>query len=209
MSPGGSAKTTRRGSGSTPRAPRAGVYAKGVAKREEILATALTLVAERGYRSASVRDIADAVGLSPAGLLHYFGTKEDLFLAILQARDERDSGTIGDRDFLEAFVELVRHNAEVPGLVALYTQLQAEAADPVHPARAFFADRTARLEAGTRDAIVAAQEAGELRADLDPAWIMRASHALADGLQSAWMLDPTIDMAADLEAFIALLRPAP
>ena len=38
---------------------------------------------------------------------------------------------------------------------------------------------------------------------------MRAAHALADGLQTAWMLDPTIDMAADVEEFLRLIRPTP
>ncbi len=32
-------------------------------------------------------------------------------------------------------------------------------------------------------------------------------HALADGLQNAWLIDPTVDMAADIEQFVALLRP--
>ncbi|MBS1674133.1 MAG: helix-turn-helix transcriptional regulator, partial [Actinobacteria bacterium] len=68
-----------------------GAYAKGVVKREEILAAALEIVGRLGYRNASVREIADAVGLSPAGLLHYFGTKEELFVEILRARDALDT----------------------------------------------------------------------------------------------------------------------
>lgn len=56
---------------------------------------------------------------------------------------------------------------------------------------------------------MAAQQAGLVRADLDPGWIVRAGHALADGLQSAWLLDQTVDMAADIEVFIALLTPPP
>ena len=77
------------------------------------------MVADLGYQKASVRDIARAVGLSPAGLLHYFGSKEDLFVAILKARDERDLTAGGDVSFFEATVSTIRHNAEVPGLVHL------------------------------------------------------------------------------------------
>ena len=184
-----------------------GAYAKGIAKREEILDAALAVVAEHGYRKASVREIAEASGLSPAGLLHYFGSKEEMFVAILEARDARDAREYSERSFIDAFVEVVRHNAAVPGLVHLYARLAADAADPEHPAHDFFRRRTAALEALARDEIVAAQHAGTVRADLDPDWIMRAAHALADGLQNAWMLDPTIDMAADLEQVLALLRP--
>ncbi|MBS1696783.1 MAG: TetR/AcrR family transcriptional regulator [Actinobacteria bacterium] len=184
-----------------------GAYAKGVVKREEILEAALEIVGRRGYRNASVREIADAVGLSPAGLLHYFGTKEQLFVEILRARDLRDIRLEDDAAFFDAFLAVVRHNAEVPGLVQLYTQLQAEVADPEHPARAFFLDRTAAVHAAARAAILAEQQEGRIRTDLDPEWVIRAGHALADGLQNAWMLDPTIDMAADIEQFFALLKP--
>lgn len=183
-----------------------GAYAKGIAKREEILDAALAVVASHGYRGASVREIADAAGLSPAGLLHYFGTKEELFVAILEARDERDAAAYDDGDIIRGFLDLVRHNASVPGLVQLYAQLAAEAGDPEHPAHAYFRDRTERIEGAFRERLVAAQERGELRPDLDPDWLVRAIHALADGLQSAWMLDPSLDMAADIERFMELLR---
>ena len=53
-----------------------GSYAKGVAKREEILERALDVIATEGYDGASVKRIAEAVGLSQAGLLHYFDSKE-------------------------------------------------------------------------------------------------------------------------------------
>lgn len=184
-----------------------GAYAKGVVKREEILEAALEIIGRRGYRSASVREIADAVGLSPAGLLHYFGSKEQLFVDILRARDERDVQQLPDAGFEQSLVEIIRHNAQVPGLVELYTRLAAEAGDADHPARAFFLDRTETVHAVAREAFIAEQRAGRLRADLDPDWIIRAGHALADGLQNAWILDPTIDMAADVEQFFALLRP--
>jgi AcrR family transcriptional regulator len=184
-----------------------GAYAKGVIKREEILEAALAVVAAHGYRRASVREIADAAGLSPAGLLHYFGTKEELFVAILRARDERDEQEYVGEDTVESFLAVVRHNAAVPGLVQLYSQLAAEAGDPEHPAHAYFRERTATVEGATIAGVIAAQAAGEIRADLDPAWIIRSLHALADGLQSAWMLDPSLDMAAEIEQFIALLKP--
>lgn len=184
-----------------------GAYAKGVVKREEILEAALEIIGRRGYRSASVREIADAVGLSPAGLLHYFGSKEQLFVDILRARDAADSRQIPDAGVEESLVAIIRHNEQVPGLVELYTRLAAEAGDPAHPARAFFLDRTATVHAAAREAVVAEQRAGRIRAELDPEWIIRAGHALADGLQNAWILDPTIDMAADVEQFFALLKP--
>lgn len=184
-----------------------GAYAKGVVKREEILEAALAVVASHGYRKASVREIAEAAGLSPAGLLHYFGTKEELFVAILRARDERDELAYAGEDSAAAFLAVVAHNASVPGLVQLYSQLAAEAGDPEHPAHAYFRERTERVESMTRAQVAADQQAGLLRDDVDAAWIVRMLHAVADGLQNAWMLDPTIDMVAEIEQLLVLLRP--
>ena len=52
--------------------------------RAEILASARTLFAARGFANTSVRAVAaDAAG-DPALVHHYFGTKDDLFMAALQ-----------------------------------------------------------------------------------------------------------------------------
>lgn len=69
---------------------RRGSYAKGIAKREEMLSRALDVIAREGYAGASVKELAAAVGLSQGGLLHYFDSKEELFTAILRKRDEVD-----------------------------------------------------------------------------------------------------------------------
>lgn len=186
---------------------RRGVYAKGVAKRQEILETALEVVAAQGYRNASVRDIAEAANLSPAGLLHYFGSKEDLFVAIIQERDAKDGLRAPEVNFMTQFLTVMRENSKVPGLVYLYSLLSVEAADPDHPAHTYFVARRNMVTQLATEVIKGAQERGEMRSDLTPEWITRAMHALADGLQNAWLIDPTVDMAADIEQFVALLRP--
>ncbi len=51
--------------------------------RQRILAEATRLFVSRGYNGISMREIAEAVGMSKAGLYYHFKDKEDLFLAIL------------------------------------------------------------------------------------------------------------------------------
>jgi AcrR family transcriptional regulator len=53
--------------------------------RELILAAARGAFAERGYDNASIRGIAAGAGVDPALVHHYFGTKDQLFLAAMQA----------------------------------------------------------------------------------------------------------------------------
>ncbi|HEY9365766.1 MAG TPA: helix-turn-helix domain-containing protein [Agromyces sp.] len=176
---------------------RRGSYAKGVAKREEILTTALDVIARNGYRRTSVRELADAVGLSQAGLLHYFSSKEELFQEILRKRDEVDAAAfhIDVAQPIEAFFDVIRHNSEVPGLVQLYAQLSTEAGDADHPAHEFFVERYVQFRSLFGGMLRDEQAAGRLDPDLDVERIGNLFLAAADGLQTQWMLDPSIDMA--------------
>lgn len=191
---------------------RRGSYAKGIAKREEILTAALEVIARGGYGRASVRELADAVGLSQAGLLHYFSSKEELFAEVLRKRDEVDRETIAAADadhelsMLDGFVGVVRHNVDVPGLVQLYVRLSAEATEPEHAARPFFDERFRAFREMVAEGIRDAQRDGDLPADLDPGQVATMLLALADGLQTQWLMDPSIDMAAHISGFIDILR---
>ncbi|MCW2792333.1 MAG: transcriptional regulator, TetR family, partial [Nocardioides sp.] len=51
-----------------------------------ILAAARELFAASGYAGTSMRAVAAAAGVDAALVHHYFGTKDDLFLAALQVR---------------------------------------------------------------------------------------------------------------------------
>ncbi|MDI5941196.1 MULTISPECIES: TetR family transcriptional regulator [unclassified Micromonospora] len=53
--------------------------------REAILAAARAAFAERGFDAASIRSIAAAAGVDPALVHHYFGGKDQLFLAAMGA----------------------------------------------------------------------------------------------------------------------------
>lgn len=56
---------------------------QAMARREQLVWTALRLFSEKGYRGASVRDIARAAGVNEGLLYHYFSGKGDLFRAVL------------------------------------------------------------------------------------------------------------------------------
>lgn len=198
------------------RSGRRGSYAKGVAKREEILTRALDVIAREGYRGASVKELADAVGLSQAGLLHYFGSKEELFTEILRKRDEVDSAAFGldterpkEHDLRAGYVAVIGHNADVPGLVQLYARLSVDAADPEHPAHRFFIERGEALRGVFAEEIARRQAAGEITDRIEPTTLARVFQAVADGLQVQWMLEPDIDMAATVDALFDALDPRP
>jgi AcrR family transcriptional regulator len=52
--------------------------------REDILAAAREAFAERGYDGATVRRVARQAGVDPALVYHYFGSKQQLFVAAME-----------------------------------------------------------------------------------------------------------------------------
>ena len=57
--------------------------------KQAILQTALELMAEKGLDKLSLREIARRVDYSPAGLYEYFGSKEEILLALTRQGDGR------------------------------------------------------------------------------------------------------------------------
>lgn len=179
--------------------PARGAYQKGIRKREEILTLALDVVAREGYRGTTVRDLAQAVGLSQTGLLHYFGSKDELLSEVLRRRDALDAEQEAGTSASDRLVTSLRHNATVPGLVSLYAQLSVEAADPEHPAHEYFKQRFAAMRAEIAEVIRAEQARGAMPPQLDPDRAATLALALSDGLQIQWLYDRDLDMASHIE----------
>jgi TetR/AcrR family transcriptional regulator, cholesterol catabolism regulator len=151
-----------------------------VTRREELLAIAASLFAERGFKNTTVRDIADAAGILSGSLYHHFDSKEamvDELLDTFQTElwkqyDEIEASDRSPREKLEAVVRasfdaIDHHHSEV----AIF---QNDAAHLVTFDRFAYLDArnnkfrtlwTGLLEAGVRS--------GELRADLDVELVYR------------------------------------
>ncbi|MFE6037147.1 TetR/AcrR family transcriptional regulator [Streptomyces sp. NPDC056452] len=183
-------------------------YAKGRAKRREILDQAMSLFGEAGYRGASLRVIATRCGISHTGLMHHFPTKEYLLLAVLEHRDEVDGEWLSSAaatgvDRLRRFVDLAELNATRRGIVELFTVVSAEATSAEHPAHAYFVRRYRESVSGAEDAYAQVGKEGALREGIDPAVAGQQLIALMDGLQVQWLLaDGATDMAGVLRAHV-------
>lgn len=188
-----------------------GPYAKGVARRQELLDVALDVLATNGLRHSTLQEIAERVGLTRPGLLHYFGTREDLLVAVLQARHERDSAQ-GSRlggSLADHVVHGVLAQHETPGLVRLDAAMAAEATDPTHPAHLYFRGRSRALEGQYVRAIDHEIEADLVDPDVDSSLTAQSINSLIDGLHVQWLIDPSLDVEAILRAALARLLPAP
>jgi AcrR family transcriptional regulator len=192
-----------------------GSYAKGVARRQEILDRAIEVFARRGSEKTSLRAIAEEVGVTHAALKHYFGSLEELLVAVYRESERRgdpDDSTGPDATPVELLRQWTESNREVPGLVQLYSTLVATALEEGHDAaRDFATERFARVRADLADRVRRNQAAGRLRADVDPEAVAALVIAASDGLQTQWLLDAAAPQDAALSLLDALLshREAP
>lgn len=194
---------TRRQAG--PRGP----YAKTATRRDEILRVAMDVFARQGFRGSSLREIADRVGMSQAGVLHHFGSKELVLIAVLEQREainiERGRSANGI-EILDSLRDQLDHNTTVPGLTQLFATLSAEATDPEHPAHEFFVARYARVRAEMVEELEKARQAGDIAADVDVVHAGQVLISVMDGLQVQWLLDERVDMVAGFEHFLEGFR---
>jgi AcrR family transcriptional regulator len=163
-------------------------------RRAEIVEAATRLIAERGYRGLTVQGVAEACGLTVAGVLHHMGTKDGILVAVLEHRDVVDveaakqltHGAAGPREHLDA---IMARNAAQPEIVRLYSVLGAESLDPGHPAHAYFRRRYARSRAELAELLAGSVD--------DPEGAAVQVLAAMDGLQLQWLRSPeTFDLPA-------------
>ncbi|QAY61388.1 TetR/AcrR family transcriptional regulator [Microbacterium protaetiae] len=164
-------------------------------KRTEILKAAIETFGAKGSTNGTLADIAEQVGMTHAGVLHHFGSKQNLLLEVLSYRDASDVEDLDEKHIPDGpalFLHLVRTafaNAHRPGIVQVYTVLSAESVTDDHPAREFFEKRYATLRREVADAFrVLCARAGVK----EPATVAAASAsilAVMDGIQLQWLLD--------------------
>ncbi|WNI15377.1 TetR/AcrR family transcriptional regulator [Actinacidiphila sp. ITFR-21] len=181
-------------------------------RRGEIIQAATEVIAERGYRGATLACVAERVGLTQQGLMHHFPTKEALLVAVLEARDQWDMASAalhGHAWPLEVVASLVEYNATRPGIVQAFTVLAGDSVTEGHPAQEYFRERYAWVRDGGADAL-RAEYGDRLPGGLTPERAATLLAAVMDGLQVQWLLDPgAVDMPAAFRDFLALLAPMP
>jgi AcrR family transcriptional regulator len=172
------------------------------ARREQILTAAILIIGENGFDNFALKDLADRCGMSDAGLLHHFGTKEGLLIALLAERDRQDETAITSEverkalatpktreEVLGVLRMIMARTSERPELTRLYTLLRTEALRLGHPARDFFTRRDTATKA-----LIAGMVAPYVA---DPEMTARAIVAAMNGLGQQWLSeDQSFNLAA-------------
>ena len=149
-------------------------------RRDELLAIAARLFAERGFKNTTVRDIADAAGILSGSLYHHFDSKESIVDELLDSfqqelwreYDAIDASDRTPRGKLEAVVRasfdaIDRHHSEV----AIF---QTDAAYLATFDRfAYLVERNTRFRDLWTRLLTEGVASGELRSDLNVELVYR------------------------------------
>jgi len=182
--------------------PYAALLAKGEDRKQRILTAAQRLLTRNGWRNTTLAQIAKEAGVSAAGLLHHFESKEQLLHAVVDARDVDDDAH-ADRtgDLLEQIARVGDRVHRAPELVGTYSVLLVEnlmADAPLHDR--LLARQRAAVDI-VADLIRAGQASGKYRDDFDPALKAVQIVSLVNGMEISWLLDPSIPLPEALREY--------
>jgi TetR/AcrR family transcriptional regulator, cholesterol catabolism regulator len=153
---------------------------RGSRRRQELLEVAAEVIAQRGFRSATVRDIGDAAGILSGSLYHHFTSKEQILEELLSGYLDRlvvdyRSAALADAPPAEVFARMVevglttvfkdRHLAQI--VQNDYTYLSEE------PQFAFVVEGYRAIQALWLEVFRAGQASGDFRDDHKPESVYR------------------------------------
>jgi AcrR family transcriptional regulator len=184
-------------------------------RKEEILHAAVNAFAEKGYRGATTLAIANSIGLTEAGLFHYFPGKAHLLKGVLAYRDEQYLERVklvspSQKKELPTMLGnlegIVAENEEFPVFIQLFTVLVAESISNDHPAHDYFVNRFQLARQLYKQAFSELTDVN-IPSEASLNELATVTIAVLDGLQIQYLLDPDeVDMLAAFRLFSSLLR---
>ena len=187
------------------------------ARRESILAAAIPEFATAGYERTRVSDIAAKVGVTEPVVFQNFGTKADLFVAVLgRVADEvtkhlavlgEQSPTVADLlARLLAYAHQDRMHSS-GGLGMIFLEAANNPAPPVRKARHRAHQRTVQAVA---ELLRRGQAEGSIRDDVDAVtlgWLVLSQIHARQFRRAHTSTSPAVEQAM-LAALLAVLRPS-
>ncbi|MGK2318557.1 TetR/AcrR family transcriptional regulator [Gordonia rhizosphera] len=187
--------------------PYEALLAKGEERRQRILEVAQRLLARNGWRATTVAQIAAEAGVTPAGLLHHFESKAQLLHAVLALRDA-DDDEHADRqgDIIEQLENVAARFERSPERVRMFTVLQAENLEPEAPLHDRLLFRYHASVETVAEGIRRGQRDGRFRSDLDAAEKAVEVIAFINGMETSWLLDPSIPLVTVFREYVRSLE---
>ncbi|MBO6758658.1 MAG: TetR family transcriptional regulator [Roseibium sp.] len=152
--------------------------------KADLLASAKREFADKGFALAGIEGIADPTGLNKKMIYHYFGSKEDLYIAVLQEaylgiRKMEEALPLEELEPLDAIKRLVEATWDYyvanPDFIALVNQENLLGAVYLKKS-GIVKRRTSALLERVRAILKSGVENGEMREGIDP---LQLNHSIA------------------------------
>lgn len=169
--------------------------------RSRLLSAALVVFSRKGYAATTLNDIADEAQVTRGAIYWHFGSKAELYNALVQERFAEAFAGLSDvlsqpgtpsenlRRFLLSTVDLVEDDPTYRAILEL-TLFKTEASDDLSEGIEQKARSMANLVHQYEALIGQAVEQGEFRRDLDVNAAALAALGLTTGLTSLWLINP-------------------
>jgi len=192
--------TARPVEGDKPNGPRS---LKGVQTRARLVEAAKRVFEEHGFLEARVSDIAELAGLSHGSFYHYFQSKDDVFVVVAEAQEDRlsahsivDSGLLDTsshaparerlRESIRRYLAEYRDQARLMGVIEQVSRYREEV-------RTVRSARLRPYQAQTEDSIRRLQAQGLADPSLEPAIAAQALTAMVTRFAEMWLVQDLID----------------
>ncbi|WP_261843313.1 TetR/AcrR family transcriptional regulator [Aliamphritea ceti] len=143
-------------------------------RREDLIDAAFELLRHKSYRSITIRDLASEAQTQSAMIKYYFDDKQGLFLALLERISKQQQSNFDEvwqseqplKTFIHSSVKFFSANQPVTRLIA-----DEVIAGDSELKKAFIATLPKRTAEMLPKLIAAEQDAGHIRADMNPKWL--------------------------------------
>ena len=190
--------------GDKPSGPRS---RKGVETRTRLVEAAKAVFEEHGFLDARISDIAEGAGLSHGSFYHYFESKDEVFLEVAEAQEDRlSSDSIQDSGLLDptstatvrqrldqavrAYLADYRDEARLMGVIEQVSRYH-------HDVRAARFARQRLYAQRTEESIRQLQALGLADPDLDPTVAGPALTAMVTRFAEMWFVQELVSCTFD------------
>jgi TetR/AcrR family fatty acid metabolism transcriptional regulator len=184
------------------------------ARRAQIIACAIDVLAELGYAQTSFARVAERLGISKSVISYHFGSKDELLEEVVRSvyaagaqyirprAEVADSAPARLAAFLRANLEYIRdHSQEIAAVAEIASNARARDGAPRFAAGPGGIEQTL---APLQEILRRGQAAGDF-ADFDTRTMARSIRTLVDSVPRWQRLDPEFDFGTCMDELIALV----
>ena len=165
-------------------------------RKREILQATIRCVISKGFHAASMKDICKEAAISAGGLYRYFGSKDEIILALVEEEQQENQETIALLDnsarFIPALEQVVRLAFQAysdPDYGRLAIELMAEAGRNLAFLK-IFQDNEKQLKQALVTALQKGQDRKEITRKFSPRVQAEFILSVFDGFSARILLDP-------------------